>query len=285
MSYIDEAFENLKSNLEITEAESALAQSRHQLIREHIETSWQLVEHFLTGSYGRHTKTKKLKDVDIFAVIDPEGPQGYLATGSGAAAVASLKAVLATRWTDVESDENVATINYAGEDVASYEIAPAFPRKGGGYRIPSGAGWMDTDPSKHATLVTAKNKKCDDKFVPFVKMVKGINREANEPIEPPFLLEVMGLGLVLEPFGRYQDEIRFFLASAADRITDNWADPAGLGPNINTGTSPERRREVASVIRGWQAVAEEALLLENEGKERAAVEKWRELFGWRMSRP
>ncbi len=285
MSYIDEAFEKLKSNLEITDAESALAQSRHQLIREHIESSWQLLDHFLTGSYGRHTKTKKLKDVDIFAVIDPQGPQGYLAKGTGAAALTALKAVLATQWTDLETDDNVVTLSYAGEDVASYEVAPAFPRQGGGYRIPNGASWMDTDPSKHATLVTAKNKKCGEQFVPFVKMVKGINREANEPVVPPFLLEVMGLGLVLEPFGRYQDEIRFFLASAADRVTDNWPDPAGIGPDINAGTPLARRNEVANVIRGWQSVAEEALLLENDGKERAAVEKWRELFGWRMPRP
>ncbi len=285
MGYIDEAFEKLKSNLEITEAESELTQSRHQLIREHIESSWQLVDHFLTGSYARHTKTKKLKDVDIFAVIDPDGPQGHLANGSGTAAISALKAVLATGWTDLDTDEHVVTINYAGEDVASYEIAPAFPRKRGGYRIPAGAGWMDTDPNEHATLVTEKNKRCGEQFVPFVKMVKGINREADEPVEPPFLLEVMGLKLVLEPFGRYRDEIRFFLASAADRISDTWSDPAGLGPDINAGTSLARRTQVASIIRGWQAVAEEALLLENEGKERAAVEKWRELFGWRMPRP
>jgi SMODS domain-containing protein len=285
MGYIDEAFDNLKSNLEITPAESELAQSRHQLIRDHIESSWQLLDHFLTGSYARHTKTKKLKDVDIFAVIDPKGPQGHLARGTGTAAVAALKALLATRWTDLETDEHVVTINYGGEDVASYEIAAAFPRTGGGFRIPAGAGWMDTDPNEHAKMVTAKNEKCREQFVPFVKMVKGINREANEPVEPPFLLEAMGLNLVLEPFGRYRDEIRFFLASAADRMTDNWADPAGLGPNINAKTPLARRTEVATIVRRWQAIAEQALLLENEGKERAAVEKWRELFGWRMSRP
>ena len=59
MSYIDDAFDNLKSNLEITKTESELAQTRHRLVREHVETSWQLVDHFLTGSYARHTKTKK----------------------------------------------------------------------------------------------------------------------------------------------------------------------------------------------------------------------------------
>jgi hypothetical protein len=285
MSYVDDAFDKLKSELEITQTESELAQTRHNLIREHIEGSWKLLDHFLTGSYDRHTKTKKLKDVDIFVVIDPAGPQGQLANGSGTAAVEALRKVLATRWTDLETDDNVVTINYGGDDVPSFEVAPVFPRKGGGYRMPNGSGWMDTDPTKHASLVTAKNKKCDDKLVPFIKMVKGINREANESIQPSFLLEVMALDLVLEPFGRSRDEIRFFLASVADRITDDWPDPAGLGPIVNGGMSQGKRTELSRTVRGWLAVAEEALLLENDGKERAAVDKWRKLFGWRMPLP
>ena len=285
MSYIDKAFDNLKSNLEITKTERELAQTRHRLIRERIEDDWQLTNHFLTGSYDRHTMTKRLKDVDIFAVIDPDGPQATLASGSGLDAVAALKDVLATRWEDLETDANVVRINYKGEDVASYEVAPAFKRGEGGYRIPNGLEWMNTDPQIHAKLVTAKNKACDEKFVPFVKMVKGINREANEPIDPAFLIEVMGLELVLEPFSRYRDEIRFFLASVADRITEDWPDPAGLGPCVNAGMSLGHRQHLSEVVTGWQRVAEEALLLEQDGRDRPAVEKWRELFGWRMPRP
>ena len=285
MGYIDDAFGNLKSSLELAQTESTLAQKRHQLIRQHIEAAWQLSDHFLTGSYDRHTKTKKLKDVDIFVVIDPAGPQGALANGSGRSAVMALADVVGSRWSDLDIDDNVVTINYGDEDVASYEVAPVFARENGGYRIPNGTAWIDTDPRVHAKLVTDKNKGCDEKFVPFVKMTKGINREAGEPIAPSFLLEVMGLELVMPPFGRYRDEIRFFLASVADRITENWPDPAGLGPDINGGVSVATRRELSHVVRNWLAVAEEALLLESEGRERAAVEKWRELFGWRMPRP
>ncbi len=285
MGYIDVAFDNLKSNLEITKTERVLAQKRHQLIRQHIEAAWQLTDHFLTGSYDRHTKTKRLKDIDIFVVIDPAGPQSSLADGSGRAAVNALADVVATRWGDLDVDDNVVTINYGDEDVASYEVAPVFRRKGGGYRMPDGPTWIDTDPRVHAELVTSKNKECSEKFVPFVKMAKGINREAGEPIAPSFLLEVMGLELVLPPFGRYRDEIKFFFASVADRIADDWCDPAGLGPDVNGGVSTEERRQLSHVVRDWLAVAEEALLLENEGRERAAVEKWRELFGWRMPRP
>ena len=285
MSYVDDAFDNLKSNLEITQTEREQAQTRHRLIREHIEDNWKLVDHFLTGSYRRDTKTKKLKDVDIFVVVDPDGPQGSLADGTGTTAVRALRDVLAKRWTDVSTDENVVTINYGDEDVASYEIAPVFPREAGGYLMPNGAGWMDTDPQEQARLVTEKNKDCNGKFVPFVKMVKGINREAGEPIEPSFLLEVMGLDLVVEPFGRYRDEIRFFLASVADQIADDWEDPVGIGPDVNAGISANRRRQLSETVREWLGVAEEALLLEEEGKERAAVETWRKLFGWRMPRP
>jgi hypothetical protein len=285
MSYVDEAFDKLKSNLEITQTERDLAATRHQLIREHIRASWDLLDDFLTGSYARHTKTKKLKDVDIFAVIDPKGAQAKLANGTGTAAVSALREVLATRWSDLETDQHVVTINYPGEEVASYEIAPVFPRKGGGYLLPNGSGWLATDPDKHATLVTSKNKICDDKFVPFIKMVKGINREASDIIKPSFLLEVMGLDLVLEPFGRFRDEIRFFLASVADRLIDDWPDPAGLGSIVNSGITATERQVFARNVRDWLSIAEEALLLENEGKERAAVDKWRKLFGWRMPLP
>lgn len=285
MSYVDDAFDKLKSNLEITKTESEQAQTRHRLIREHIEDNWKLVDNFLTGSYRRDTKTKKLKDVDIFVVVDPDGPQGSLADGTGTAAVLALRDVLAKRWSDLDADDNVVTINYGDEDVASYEVAPVFPRSGGGYLMPNGAGWMDTDPQEQHRLVTAKNKACDEKFVPFVKMVKGMNREAGEPVEPAFLLEVMGLDLVVEPFGRYRDEIRFFLASVADQIEEDWPDPVGIGLDVNAGISLERRRQLSVVVRGWLGVAEEALQLEYEGKERAAVETWRELFGWRMPRP
>lgn len=285
MSYIDDAFDKLKSNLEITPGEQDLAKKRHRLIREHIESSWQLSDHFLTGSYDRWTKTKKLKDVDIFVVIDPDGPQGDLADGSGSAAISALRDVLKTRWPDVASDDYVVTVHYAEEDVASYEVAPVFARRQAGFLMPSGTEWMATDPQQHADLVTSKNKECDEKFVPFIKMVKAINREAGEPIEPSFLLEVMSLDLVFGGFGRYRDEIRFFLASAADQIVNDWPDPAAVGPIVNRNISSSRRSELSSIITGWLAIAEEALLLENDGKERAAVEKWRELFGWRMPRP
>ena len=94
----------------------------------------------------------------------------------------------------------------------------------------------------------------------------------------------MAHDLVKPHFGRYQDEVRWFLASAAEAIYRPRPDPAGLGPDVNT-LSASQRQAVASKFDRALAVAEDAVQLEDDGQERAAVEHWRPLFGWRMPGP
>lgn len=288
MGYVNDAFANLKSGLEITAAEQQLASRRRQAIYDHLYKHWDVLVAFLTGSYDRHTKTKKLKDVDIFVVLDPGGAQAGLRKEVPSVALAQLQAVLELKYPgQVTIDVLACVITFGDEDIMSFEVVPAFERQGGGYEIPdtSTGSWIATDPSLHAEATTAKNAACDQKWVPFVKMIKGINREAEEPVAPSFLIEVMALDLVREPFGRYQDEIAAFCASAADQVTSGWDDPAGLGPAVNRGVSTWERQAAAERFRAWQRVAEAAVDLEDAGSERAAVEKWRELFGGRMPRP
>ena len=287
MGYVSQAFANLKSALEITDTEQALASNRRQAIYDHLTSEWNITSAFLTGSYDRHTKTKKLKDVDIFVVIDPDGDQAHLRHMGPNAVLDALRDVLEQKYPDrVIVDVLACVVSFGTEEILSFEVVPAFEHADGGYEIPDTAsgGWIRTDPTKHAERTTAKNTVCAEKWVPFIKMVKGINREGGEPM-PSFLLEVMGLELIREPFGRYQDEIATFLASAADQVTNDWPDPAGLGPAVNRAMSPWERSHAGDLLRDWQRIAEEAIDLEDAGSERAAVEKWRELFGNRMPRP
>ena len=288
MSYADDAFANLKHNLEITDTESKLAQARHASIRDYVRAHWQVDEDFLTGSYRRDTKTKKLKDVDIFIVIDEKGPQrGYRSRGPGWV-LGALLALLQEKWPDARRDGMAIVIPYGSDDeIMSMDVVPAFHRKAGGYHIPDpeAGGWIATDPDKHREASEAKNKENDGKYVPFVKMVKGINRELGEPVSPSFLLEVMAMDIVKPPFGRYQDEIVLFLATATDQIHLPWPDPAGVGPDVNSIMTAEQKAAAAGALRGALTLAETAVDLEDDGQERAAVEQWRKLFGNRMPRP
>lgn len=288
MTYVDDAFAKCKSALEVTKTETAFAASKHQEIRDLVRGTWDLEDDFLTGSYRRGTKTKKLKDVDIFVVIRPDGSQASLRSQHPSAVLEKLKKLLGDKYANVHADGFGCTVSFGSDDeVASFDVVPAFKRVEGGWEIPDAdrGRWISTNPKVHHEQSTKKNDGCGSKFVPFVKMIKGINREAGEPISPSFLLEVMAHGLVDDSFGRYQDELTWFLASAADQSQQDWPDPAGLGPAVNELMTQADRDAAAATFHGWRRIAEEAVRLEDNGQERAAVEEWRKLFGARMPRP
>ena len=91
-------------------------------------------------------------------------------------------------------DRMACTVEFGSDEIVSFDVVPAFKRTGGGYEIPdTQAGWIATNPKQHHELTTKKNTACGEMWVPFVKMVKGANRELGEPVEPSFLLEVMAL--------------------------------------------------------------------------------------------
>ena len=285
MGLVDDAFDKLKTNLETTSSEEGFAQRKHTEIRDLVAASWDLEDDFLTGSYRRHTKTKPLKDVDIFVVASAEGAQGGMRDLAPDHILAALKGVLDDKYDDVKSDGFACTIKFgADEEVASFDVVPAFDRSGGGYEIPDvdRGRWIATNPKLHHEASTAMNEDCGKKFVPLVKMIKAMNREAGEPFSSSFFLEVLAQGLVATPFGSFQDEIRWFLASAMDSVEQDWPDPANVGPDVNETMTDYERSAARETLTGWLEIAEEAVRLQDEGRERAAIDEWRNLFGSRM---
>lgn len=290
MGLVDDAFAKLKSNLEITETEALLASRRQNQIRDHVSSYLALDRTFLTGSYARHTKTKKLKDVDIFCVLKSDTADAGLRHQSPWEVLTHLQSVLSKKYNSPipEIGRRSCSVQFStGDEVPSFDVVLAVDRDGGGYEIPDrfAGDWIATDPEIHKAKATEKNASCDRKWIPLVKMIKGWNREWDKPVRPSFLLEVMALELIRPPFTRYQDEIVLFLANAAERISDSWPDPASLGPDVNTSMNTLEKTNAARRLREALQIAERAVDLEDEGKERAAIDTWRELFGNRMPKP
>jgi hypothetical protein len=287
MSLVDAHFTKLKSNLEILSSEQALASKRQNEIRDHLEEHLALDRSFLTGSYARHTKTKKLKDVDIFCVVRAAGADAELRERSPWDALSHLQGLLAKKYNSPTPSigRRSCTVEFSSTDeVPSFDVVLAFDREAGGFEIPDRTvgDWIASNPEIHKRLATEMNERCESRWIPFVKMIKGFNREWDKPVRPSFLLEVMALDLVHTPFGRYQDEVVLFLANAAERIEDVWPDPAGLGPDVNSSMSQSEKQEAARRLREACEIAERAVQLEDDGSERAAIDAWRELFGSRM---
>jgi hypothetical protein len=288
MISVPEAFATYKSKLEITQTEKDDASRRQKEVRATVQAAFDVDYDFLTGSYGRHTKTKPLKDVDIFVVMGVN--EQHRRKKHPKLILDDLEACLVDKYgrDQVERDRRCVTVWFQkrnqtqDEDgkVLSLDVVPAFA-KGDDYEIPDDTlgHWIETNPAIHADMATAKNKALGGNWVPLVKMLKSWNRHNGKPIRPSFLIEVMALDLVDGPFNTFPDESRRFFAAAAATIGEAWADPAGLGPPV----SDEMTSSLATTARAALAAAEvkatRAYRAEQQGRQGESLGLWKEIFG------
>jgi hypothetical protein len=281
---VAEAFEKFRSELEITESEQEAASKRQEEIRQFLDGSFELEDDFLTGSYKRDTKTKPLKDVDIFCVLKatPANIDGYRKQ-TPSTVLHAFRGVLREKYGDKVSDPGRRSVSLdfgSKEHIISFDVVPAFAEKGH-YVIPDikTSSWIDTDPTVHAERATAKNKASDGKWKPLVKIVKGWNRHNDRVIRPSFLVEVMALDLVEVPFGGFPYELQALFANVAERVTDSWPDPAGLGPDVNDAMTLTEMTNASAALRDAQSAAARARRLADGGRESEALRAWRDLLG------
>jgi hypothetical protein len=288
MRTVEEAFDEFRRRLELSPTEEQDAIRRHKDVRASIGGCFHIERDFLTGSYARYTKTKPLKDVDIFFCLGEDDsewrtrPPGDVLDAFEdclTATYGSDSVVAGRRCVTVEFDKRTSTADEEGR-VLSNDAVPAYDR-GDYYAIPDRdlGRWIRTNPDIHKDKATAKNEECNTKWVPLVKMLKRWNRSADKVIAPSFLVEVMALELVDPPFTSYPSEVRRFFAAAQDGIMRDWPDPAGLGPPVSDQMTSGMRRAAIEGLRSAEVRASRAVRLEQQGKTGEALALWRDIMG------
>jgi len=286
MITVQEAFLKFKSKLELTKTESADAQKRHTEVRGCIKQDFGVDRDFLTGSYARHTKTKPLKDIDVFFVLDSS--ESWRRDEPPVNTLNAFEKCLRKTYDTVELNRRCVTVEFDkvyqteedGGQVLSVDAVPAFPIDDG-YEIPDRilGEWVKTDPEVHAQQATAKNEELGRNWKPTVKMLKKWNAEAGKPIKPSFLIEVMAQELLDPPFSTYPDELINFFSSAQEGILDDWPDPAALGPPISDQMDAQMRNNAQQKLRDAEKIADRAMRAEDLGNISEALALWRQLFG------
>lgn len=290
MLTIDEAFRKLKSRLELTEREQADASRRQKEIRAHLDAAFEIERDFLTGSYKRWTKTKPLKDVDIFCVLG-ENERHYRSQIPAVLLKAVEEALtekygrdhVGTQRRSVTVDFGVApTDDQTDDKVMSFDVVPAFA-KDDFFEIPdtgTASGWTKTNPKVHEQRAVDAQQAYAGEWKALVRMMKYWNNHHDRPIQPSFLIEVMALRVLHPPFGgEFDREMQGFFHTLADRIDDTWEDPAGLGPPVSDRMDTASRASARTALCGAGASATQAIRLTHEGRNSAALDAWRALLG------
>ena len=286
----DQAFDKFRKRLELSPTESKDAARRHSEVRDCVRADFSLTTDFLSGSYRRHTKTKPLKDVDIFFVLAEK--ELWRRKKPPIETLQAFETSLKGKYTEdgqVELCRRAATVffekNYYPDDhegkVMSIDAVPAFQISSDVYEIPDRVTgeWIKTNPKVHAEQATAKNNEMGGTWIPLVKMLKAWNRANGKPIKPSFLIEVMAEELVEAPFSSYPEEVRNAFASFEAGVGRDWPDPAGLGPLVSDQMDANRIAQAKTALREAQRKAALAMRSTQVGRQGEALGIWREILG------
>jgi predicted nucleotidyltransferase len=293
MITLDEAFRKFKSRLELNDREQKNASQRQTEIREYLDTKFAIERSFLTGSYARYTKTKPLKDIDIFFVLK-ESERHYRSKAPSLVLTDYYNALVEKygdkavkkqgRSVNVDFGVHVDAEDNTDYRILSVDVVPAFA-DGDDYEIPDADSgkWIKTNPDIHAEKATKAHQAYSNEWKGLVRMVKYWNnnaRHGEKPIKPSFLIEVMALECLYGGWqGRFDYELQAFFATLADRIADKWPDPAGLGPPISDGMDAARKVRARELLLTANRDAGVAINHARQGRNGEALRAWRELFG------
>ncbi|MCA2970050.1 MAG: nucleotidyltransferase [Acidobacteriaceae bacterium] len=293
MLTIDEAFRKFKSRLELNDKEQKNATDRHTEVREYIRTKFSIDRDFLTGSYARYTKTKPLKDIDIFFVMK-DSEKHYRGKSAGVVLDDYKRALVdkygekavrrQSRSINVDFGVQVKEEDKTDYKIMSVDVVPAFA-SGNDYEIPDGdtGKWIETNPEKHAEKAAQAHQAYSSEWKGLVRMVKYWNnnpKHGEKPIKPSFLIEVMALQCLHGGWGgQFDREMQGFFATIADRIGEVWPDPAGLGPPISDSMDAKRVPKARQALRHASAQIDQAIHLVRQGRNGDALVACRELFG------
>lgn len=293
MLTIDEAFRKFKSRLELNDKEQKNATDRHSEVREYIRTKFSIDRDFLTGSYKRHTKTKPLKDIDIFFVMK-DSEKHYRCKSAGLVLDDYKKALVDKygekavrrqgRSINVDFGVQVKEEDKTDYKIMSIDVVPAFA-SGSDYEIPDDdtGKWIKTNPEKHAEKATQAHQAYSSEWKGLVRMAKYWNnnpKHGEKPIKPSFLIEVMALQCLHGGWGgQFDREMQAYFATMADRIGEIWPDPAALGPPISDSMEAKRVAKAQQALRQASAQIDQAIHLVRQGRTGDALKAWHELFG------
>lgn len=290
----DEAFAKFRSRLELNEKEQNDASKRQREIRAHMDEKFDVEHDFLTGSYARHTKTKPLKDVDIFCVLGDD--ERHYRKEPPSELLGAVESALLDKYerSCVKMQRRSVTLNFGvqpdSEDktdyrVVSFDVVPAFAL-GGDYEIPDtganggGGGWTKTNPRIHAAKAVEAQDAYSGEWKGLVRMMKYWNNHHDKPIKPSFLIEVMAFAVLHPPFGGDRArEMQFFFAGLDGRIHEVWPDPAGLGPAVSDAMDAPKRAAAQHALKAAERQAAQAIALTRQGRQGDALNAWRALFG------
>lgn len=300
---IPEAFQKLRSNLELNDTFDALVQQRHNAVRSVIENNTGTSNTKLIGSLQRKTRIQPKQDgrfdIDILVILGsfynwlPPGTPGGV---TPAAAMQTLHEAVreSDRYNAMGPQQDQPTVSFEYSDKTKVELVPAYidqigqsangiahSPKGRAYWIPKNGQWILADYDHDASHITTANDSSDGYLIPAIKMLKAIKRE-HFPAMDSFHLELVVANWVPAIVNAYKSKslslsypilITDFFRYAKDSLATQVKAPGSHTPHcsldlVTHGTVSQKFEAIKNFCNSIQTKSETE-----------QMKDWRVLFG------
>ena len=268
------------------------------------------------GSFARRTAIQPLDDLDVFVIMRGGGMTAHSAPGPVGTYhldPGSTPSPL-SRLTDadghISSTRVLTTFKRALHQVASYDTADitrdgaavrlklvtapwhfdlvpavdviAGPGGVGFFLMPNGQGaYRCADPQKEADASTLANQRHHALLLPLLRLIRYWNQHPGCPTLAAYYLETIALKSFAfqAPLTSLPEGLQTFFQQAPGALWAPCPDPKGLGPPLDEEIDWQTKQEVTSAMQYAAHTVQRALLADQQGHTRAALQEWRHLFG------
>lgn len=284
--YVRPRFQAFLENLKITEDQAQDGETKHRgvvscLNKAYWNSSDETGNRILIGSWGKYTRVRPPRDIDILFVL-PVAVYWRFQQRTGnqqSQLLQEVKGWLQATYpqTDMRGDGQVVVVPFNSYKI---EVAPAFPREGGGYLIcdtNDGGRYKHVDPMAEIAALDAADTRHNGNVRKLTRILKQWQRHCHVPIKS-FQIEALVMELLPQLTYGGNDEYWFdWLVRDAFRHmigrANGWFWMPVTGEVIYLGD------EWLSLAESAYARALKACEYEDGNWDALAGDEWRKIFG------
>lgn len=297
---LHEAFQKLRSNLELNETFGEVISRKHNAVRSVIENNGRSIETKLIGSLQRQTRIqpKEGHDFDVDILVELGGFNQWAPSGgvTPQMAIEQLHSVVqqSDRYSAMNPRQDHPTVSFEYADGVKVELVAAYRDNighdpsgmiqtvvGRGYWVPKGGTWELADYDYEADHIAQQNTATAGWLVPTIKMLKAIKRDYF-PGMSSFHLEILAANVLpaAVSFRKVQNMpvgfpflITDFFNLAGNHLSTPLRMPGSNSPHVQLDAAAQ-----LSVPGMVETIKNYCNSINNMGTDQQKLNAWKEIF-------
>lgn len=278
-----EIFDGLLQHLKVGDTSTTIAARRDEITKalnkDFRSTEGSTGYRLMVGSYGRHTATRGVSDLDMIFIVPPGLRTSYDNETGPRRILNRVRDVLKARYpsTDVRVDQCVVRVQFTSNKF-KFEVQPAFENEDGSFDYPDtvAEAWKVTKPRAEISATKACNDRTSKNMRYLARMTRAW-KNANGVVMGGLLIDTLvhrffSTTSLYDSAGTesYNLMVRDFFALLADEPDKDYYLALGSNQRVTV-----KNRFQPKAKKAYNRCLE---AIEAEGKA-SANKKWREVFG------